>query len=122
MKLTTFFISKTKQIYTKTFTVPERAFEIKAMLPWILFKILFTSAFICKQRLLHVNDIVQYPQYYKDVDHGLLINSLQTSTHAMKDDCPTTAHAFLTGPSILNFFLLLFNFQTALTKSIKLSF
>ena len=32
MKLTIFFISKTKQFYAKTLTVPESAFEIKAML------------------------------------------------------------------------------------------
>ena len=44
MKLTTFFISKTKQIYAKTLTIPESAFEIKAMLPWIVFEILLTSA------------------------------------------------------------------------------
>ena len=32
MKLTIFFISKTKQFYAKTLTVPESAFETKAML------------------------------------------------------------------------------------------
>ena len=30
-------MSKTKQIYTKTVTRPERTFKIKTMLPWILF-------------------------------------------------------------------------------------
>ena len=35
MKLTTFFISKTKQIYAKILTALEIVFEIKAMLPWI---------------------------------------------------------------------------------------
>ena len=73
MKIATFFISKTivcrnnlckivyaktKQIYTKTLTVPESSFEIKAMLPWILLKILLPSAVICKQRFLHENEIV----------------------------------------------------------------
>ena len=72
MKIATFFISKTivyrnnlckivyaktKQIYTKTLTVPESSFEIKAMLP-LLLKILLPSAVICKQRFLHENEIV----------------------------------------------------------------
>ena len=35
MKLTTFFISKTKHIYVKTLTVLKSQFEIKAMLLWI---------------------------------------------------------------------------------------
>ena len=62
MKLTKFFISKTKQIYVITLTVPESAFEIKVMLPWILSKVLVTSAVICKQRFLHENEILQYYQ------------------------------------------------------------
>ena len=33
MKLITFFISKTKQIYAKTLTVPKNTFKIKAILP-----------------------------------------------------------------------------------------
>ena len=58
MKLTKFFISKTKQIYAIALTVPESAFEIKAMLPWILSKVLVTSAVICKQRFSHENEIL----------------------------------------------------------------
>ena len=54
MKLATFLISKTKQIYAKAWTVPESSFEIKAMLPCTLLKILLTSTVICKQRFLHV--------------------------------------------------------------------
>ena len=49
MKLATFFISKTKQNYAEILTVPESTIKIKTMLPWILFKILLTSAIICKQ-------------------------------------------------------------------------
>ena len=64
MKLTTFFISKTKQIYAKTLTVPESTFKIKAILPWILSEILPPSAVICKQRFLNGNEIVQYLQNY----------------------------------------------------------
>ena len=56
------FHFKTKQIYVKSLTVLESAFQIKAMLPWIFFEILLTSAVICKQRFLHENEIVQYLQ------------------------------------------------------------
>ena len=55
MKLITFFISRTKQIYAKTLTVSESAFKMKVMSPWTLFELLLTSAVICKQRLLHEN-------------------------------------------------------------------
>ena len=46
MKLTTFFISRTTQI--------------KVMSGWTLSELLFTSAVIWKQRLLHGNEIEQY--------------------------------------------------------------
>ena len=62
MKLTTFFISRTKQIYAKTLTVSESEFKIKVMSPWPLFQLLLTSAVICKHRLLHESEIVQYLQ------------------------------------------------------------
>ena len=65
MKLITFIISKTKQIYTKSVTVLESAFEIKAMLLWILFEILLTLAVIYKQSFSHENEIVQNLQNYK---------------------------------------------------------
>ena len=65
MKLITFIISKTKQIYTKSVTVLESAFEIKAMLLWILFKIFLALVVICKQSFSHENEIVQYLQNCK---------------------------------------------------------
>ena len=65
MKLTTFIISKTEQIYTKSVTVLESAFEIKTMLLWILFEILLTLAVIYKQSFSHENEIVQNLQNYK---------------------------------------------------------
>ena len=43
MKLTTLFISKTKQTYAKTLTIRKSTFKIKTMLAWILFKILIGS-------------------------------------------------------------------------------
>ena len=72
MKLTTFFISKAKQIYAKILTVPENKLEIKAMLTWILFKILLTLAVISKQKFLHEKETVQYLQNYKyqDINQG----------------------------------------------------
>ena len=67
MKLVTFFISRTKQMYTKTLAVSESTFKIKAMSPWTLFKIFLTSAVIYKPRFWLKNEIVQYIQ---DVNHG----------------------------------------------------
>ena len=43
MKLTTLFISKTKQTYAQTLTIPKNTFKIKVMLAWILLKILIGS-------------------------------------------------------------------------------
>ena len=126
MKLTTFFISKTKQIYAKILTVSESTFKIKAMLPWILFEILLTSAGIYKQRFLHENKIVQYLQNYKyqDINQGHFKKPLQASTNGIKNNCLTTTHAFFTGRSILSYLLRVncYNFRTALTKSMKLHF
>ena len=58
MKLSTFLISRTKQIYAKALTLSESTFKIQAMSAWVLFKILLTSADISKQSFLHENEIV----------------------------------------------------------------
>ena len=88
MNLTTYFISKTKQIYTKTFNVSESTFKIKAMLLGSLFEILITSAVICKERLLQEDKIVQYFENYKsqDVNQGYFRKRLQASANAMKNN------------------------------------
>ena len=65
MKLTTFFISRTKHIYAKILTVPESTFKINVTSDWTLFKLLLTSAVISEQKPLHENKIVQYLQKYK---------------------------------------------------------
>ena len=65
MKLATFFVSKTKQIYTKTLAVPGSVFKIKAILACTLFEIVLTSAVICKQRFLRKNEIMKYLQNCK---------------------------------------------------------
>ena len=53
MKQTTFFISRTKQIYLKTLTVSESTFKRKAISPGTHFEILLTSGVIYRQRFLH---------------------------------------------------------------------
>ena len=126
MKLTTSFISKTKQIYTKILTFSKSTFKIKKMLAWILFGILFTSAVICKQKFLHENEIVQDLQNYKyeNVNQSHFRKPLQVSTNGIKNNFPTTTHTFFTSRSILSYFLRLncYNFHAAMTKSIKLHF
>ena len=68
MKLKTFFISRTKQIYAITLTVSESTFKLSAISSWELFEILLTSAVICNERFLHRNEIAQYLQNYKYQD------------------------------------------------------
>ena len=72
MKLTTLFISRTKQIYVKTLTVSECTFKEKAISSWALSEILLTPAIICSQRFLHENEKAQYLQNnkYEDVNEG----------------------------------------------------
>ena len=65
MKLTIFFISRSKQIYATTLTISESAFKMKVMPLWTHFELLLMSAVICKQRLLHEKEIVQYLQNHK---------------------------------------------------------
>ena len=48
----------------------KRKFEIKVKLPWTALDILFTSAIICIQRVLHGNESVQYLQNYKRNESG----------------------------------------------------
>ena len=76
MKLTTFFISKTKQIYATTLTVPDIKFKIKRM---VLFEILLMLAVIWKQRFLHQREIMQYLQNckYQDVNQSHFRKSIQ---------------------------------------------
>ena len=48
MKLKTFFISKTEQIYGKKLTVSASAFKMEVISRWTLFGLLLASAVICK--------------------------------------------------------------------------
>ena len=70
MKLATFFISSTRRIFKELLAVPESSIKMKAKLQLTLFVILFTSAVICKQRLLDDNEIVQYLQNCKCYNVG----------------------------------------------------
>ena len=73
MKLTTFFISETKQIYAKALTVHESTFKVKAMLPWISFEILLASAVICKRIFLHKNETCNI---FKTTNTKMLIKAI----------------------------------------------
>ena len=53
MKLSTLFISNSKQAYAKTLTVPKSTLKKKAMLAAIHFEILLTLEVICKQRFFY---------------------------------------------------------------------
>ena len=70
MKLKTFFISSTRCIFTKLLGISESSIEIKVRSHRTLFVISFASAFICKQRLLHRNEIVQYLENCKCYNDG----------------------------------------------------
>ena len=61
MKLTTFIIPTTRRIFTKLSAVSQSSIKIKVRSIWILLAILLTLAVIYKQRLLHGNEIVEYP-------------------------------------------------------------
>ena len=60
MKLAKFCISSTRRISTKLLAISESSTKINIRLHLTLTVILFTSAVICKQRLLHGNEISQY--------------------------------------------------------------
>ena len=68
---------------------------MKVMSAWALFELLLLSTVIYKQRILNENEIVQYVQNYKykgiNQDHSK--KHYQTSTNAMKNNYPETAHS-----------------------------
>ena len=53
-----FIILEYKTYFTKILAVAESSIKIKVRLHWTLFVILLTSTVICKQRLLHENEII----------------------------------------------------------------
>ena len=100
--------------------------KIKIRSHWTLFVILLTSAVICKQRLLHGNEIMQYLQNCKcyNVDEEHSKKSLQSSVGLMKRSYLWTTRTILKGRSILGYFSRLNcrNFCLILTKVAKLYF
>ena len=65
MRPAMFFTLSIRHILTKLLAVPESLIKIKVRSPRTLFIIPLTSAVICKQRLLHGNEIVQHLQNCK---------------------------------------------------------
>lgn len=53
MRITTFFILRTKQIYSKLLTISGSTLKIKIMLQGTPIETMFMYAAICKQSLLH---------------------------------------------------------------------
>ena len=80
---------------------------MKVMSPWTLFEVLVTSVVICKQRLLHENEIVQYLENFKyqDVNQGHFRKPLQAFINTMRNNYPKKAHTFFTGRSFFSYFL-----------------
>ena len=68
LKLITFSISTTVDIYSKLLTLSKSSVKRKVKSASTFFVILLTSAVICKQRLLLGNEIVLYFQNYKYFD------------------------------------------------------
>ena len=119
MELTTFFILRTRQIQTKPLFVSESTFKIKAISLLIFSAILLWSALICKQRLFHKNEIVQF---FKTTNTKTLIETILKSNYKpLKKPRKTTT---LKQPinfsccSIFSYFLRLncYNFRTVLTN------
>ena len=108
MKLRTFFVSRTKQVYGKTLSVSESTFKVKVMSLWHLMNFCLRSSYL-QTKIFHKNQIVQYLKNYKyqDVNQSHFRKPLQALTNAMKNNYPETAHTFFLGCSILSYFLCL---------------
>ena len=70
-----------------------------------VFEILLTSAFICKQKLLHENKTVRNLENYKcyDVNQDHFRKPSQGSRNVMKNDYPKTTRTLFTGRSKFNY-------------------
>ena len=71
--------------------------KIKVMSPWEFFKIMITSAIICKQRLLHEKQIEQLLHNYKcyDVNQSRFWRLLKSSAKNVKNNYPKRIPSFL---------------------------
>lgn len=106
MKLAKFCISSTRRISTKLLAISESSTKINIRLHLTLTVILFTSAVICKQRLLLENETVPYLENCKcyDVNQGQFRKLVQSPTNVITYDYHKTIRTFFTGRSIFNFF------------------
>ena len=96
MKLTIFFISRTKKIHTNTSIVSKRTFKIKTMPRWTILEVSLTSAVIYKEKLQWENNIVQSLQNCdcQDSDNVHFTKPLQGSKKVIKNDYPKVTHVF----------------------------
>ena len=65
MKLTIFFISRTKHVYEKTWTFADKKIKTKSISRWTSFHGLLTSVVISKQRLFHENKKLFWSAFYR---------------------------------------------------------
>ena len=79
-----------RMIYLKSLIPYESELKIKVTPSRTFFLILLTSAVICKQRLLHKNEIVQYLQNYSCFvfDQSHFKEASQSSPESMKSNFP----------------------------------
>ena len=70
MKVTKFFISRTRRIFTKLLDISESSIKIKFISNGAIPVILLTSAVISRQRLLYGNEVAQYLQNCKYYNIG----------------------------------------------------
>lgn len=54
----TFFPSRTRQMYAKASVISESTLKVTAISVWALMEIFLTAEFICKQRFMHENEIL----------------------------------------------------------------
>ena len=123
MKLTTCFILKTKQIYTKTLTVSESTFKIKLMSAWTLF-----SKFCLRQQFFANKDFYTNKRFcniFKTTNTKKLIKAISESSSKFLQTPwkkTTLKQPIHFSRAAFSYFLHLnyYKFHTALTKSIKL--
>ena len=70
MKVPTFFVLNARRIFTKLLAVSESSIKIKNSLLWTLLIIFFAPVVMCKQKLLHEKNAVQYLQNFKCYNVG----------------------------------------------------
>ena len=127
MRLTIFFISRTKKVEAKTLAVL-KVYSNKGnvFLLFHFFEILLKSAITFKQILLHGNGIVQYLQNYKwpKFNQNHFRKPSQGSTNTPKSNCSNPTYAIFTDRLIFSYILCLSccNFRITFTKPTKLHY